>query len=163
VTVVDISTAALQRATAEGFETVEAAPNKALQVALAKADIVLGVTGVPGAVGRLVPPAWLRANNPVLTVMGYEEFGPEFSESEILGGQHIPLNYYLKHPTLNRYIDATLAAQVLALEELVRYSEHYLPGIHPLPEAIDRWLLDSWRVLWPDEDLTGIEEDLGFC
>jgi adenosylhomocysteinase len=160
VTVVDISETALQRAAAEGFAVIAAAPTKALQNALASADIVLGVTGVPGAVGEIAPVEWLRANDPVLTVMGYDEFGPEIPESEILGGR-MPINFCLTRPTLNRYMDPTLTAQALAIEELFKHPERYPPGIHPLPEEIDRWLLESWHALWPDEDLTGVEAELG--
>jgi adenosylhomocysteinase len=160
VTVVDISASARQRAAAEGFNVLEAAPTRTLQDALASADIVLGVTGVPGAVGRIVPAEWLRAGKAVLTVMGYDEFGPDIPETEILGGR-MPINFCLKRPTLNRYMDPTLTAQALAIEELVRRPEGYPPGIHPLPAAIDGWLLDKWRALWPDEDLTGVEAELG--
>lgn len=160
VTVVDISETARERAAAEGFETLEAAPTKTLQAALAGADIVLGVTGVPGAVGEIVPAAWLRAGNPVLTVMGYDEFGSEIPESEILGGR-MPINFCLKRPTLNRYMDPTLAAQALAIEELVVRPGQYPPGIHPLPKTIDCWLLERWRALWPGEDLSGVEAELG--
>ena len=162
VTVVDISESAQQRAAAEGFKVLPAAPTGALQDALAQADIVLGVTGVPGAVGRIVPAAWQQAGNAVLTVMGYDEFGPDIPESEILGGR-MPINFCLKRPTLNRYMDPTLTAQVLAIEELVKNPENYPSGIHPLPEAIDGWLLDKWRALWPAEDLTGIEAALGIA
>ena len=114
---------------------LEAAPNRALQAALAKADIILGVTGVPGAVGEIVPASWLRAGGAALTVMGYDEFGPEIPEAEILGGR-MPINFCLKRPTLNRYMDPTLTAQVLAIEALVKYPERYPPGIHPLPKTL---------------------------
>jgi adenosylhomocysteinase len=160
VTVVDLSESARQRAAADGFEVLEAAPSKALQDALAGADIVLGVTGVPGAVSSIVPAEWLRAGNAALVVMGFDEFGPEIAESEITGGR-MPINFHLKRPTLNRYMDPTLAAQVLAIEALVKRPDDFPPGIHPLPEEIDHWLLTKWRGLWPDEDLTGIETALG--
>lgn len=162
VTVAEISEAGCQRAAAEGFHALNAAPNADLQNALKAADIIISVTGVPGVLGSSLPPDWLRAGEAVLVNLGAEdEYGPQFGEDEILGGKQVPLNFHLAQPTLNRYVDAPLAAHVLALEAWVREPAAYPPGIHPLPEAMDRWLVREWRRAWPDEDLTGIAEELG--
>jgi hypothetical protein len=37
----------------------------------------------------------------------------------------------------------------------------YAPGVHPLPVAMDRWILTEWRRAWPAEDLDGIGAELG--
>jgi hypothetical protein len=74
---------------------------------------------------------------------------------------HLPLNFHLARPTLNRYVDAPLAAHLLALETLVRDRDRWPVGIHPLPAELDAWFIRSWRAAWPDEDLTGIAEELG--
>jgi adenosylhomocysteinase len=177
VTVVDAGPAARQRAAAEGFVTLDiaaipaagegfeifdAAPEPALQAALAAAQIVISVTGQPGIHSRLLPPAWLRANYPVLVSLGAEdEYGTAFEASEIMGGKAVPLNFHLAQPTLNRYVDPPLAAHVLALEAWALAPGAYTPGIHPLPEAMDRWILTEWRRAWPDEDLDGIGAELG--
>jgi adenosylhomocysteinase len=160
--VVDASSEARQRAEAEGFETLPAEPSEALQAALAKAEIVISVTGVPGIQSRALPVEWLRANHPVLVSLGAEdEYGPAFNENEILGGKHVPLNFHLAQPTLNRYVDPPLAAHLLALEAYVRDPNAYPIGIHPLPADLDRWLLTEWRKAWPNEDLDGIGQELG--
>jgi adenosylhomocysteinase len=162
VRVVDADPAARQRAEADGFETLEAQPDARLQAALAGAEIVISVTGVPGIQSRALPPAWLRANHPALVSLGAEdEFGDAFEDGEVLGGKGVPLNFHLAQPTLNRYVDAPLAAHVLALEAYVREPERYGVGIHPLPAEMDAWLLREWRKAWPDEDLDGIGEELG--
>lgn len=162
VTVVDAGPAARQLAAGEGFETFDAAPEPALQAALAAAEIVISVTGQPGIHSRLLPPAWLRTNHPVLVSLGAEdEYGTAFEASEILGGKAVPLNFHLAQPTLNRYVDPPLAAHVLALEAWALAPGAYAPGVHPLPEAMDRWILTEWRRAWPDEDLDGIGAELG--
>lgn len=162
VTIADLSAEARQRAAAEGFAVLDAAPNANLERALKATGIVISVTGVPGALGASLPPEWLRAGEATLVNLGAEdEFGPQFEEAEILGGKAVPLNFHLAQPTLNRYIDAPLAAHAMALEAWVRAPEDYPPSIHPLPEAMDRWLVSEWRRAWPDEDLSGIEEELG--
>lgn len=161
VTVAEAGEAALQRASAEGFVALGADPNPALEAALARADVVLAVTGQPGILGRTVPADWLRRNRPDLVNLGAEdEFGPPFTDDEILGGRHIPLNFHLAQPTLNRYVDAPLAAHLLALEALLKDPD--LPtGVRPLPEAMDDWVVRTWRSAWPNEDLTGIAAELG--
>ena len=111
---------------------------------------------------RQLPPAWLRHNRPVLVNLGAEdEFGPAFTDDEILGGRDLPLNFHLARPTENRYVDPPLAAHLLALEALLADPTRYPPGIHPLPTAMDAWVLESWRRAWPQEDLTGIGDELG--
>jgi adenosylhomocysteinase len=162
VTVADISEVGRQRAAAEGFPVLDAAPKAELQSTLKTADIIISVTGIPGVIGQTLPPEWLRAGEAVLVNLGAEdEYGAQFGESEILGGKQVPLNFHLAQPTLNRYVDAPLAAHALALEAWARQPEAYPSGIHSLPEAMDRWLVTDWRRHWPDEDLTGIGEELG--
>jgi len=113
-------------------------------------------------IGASYPPAWFRRPRTVLVNLGAEdEFGPPFGDDEILGGHHLPLNFHLAQPTLNRYVDPPLAAHLLALEALVRQPERWTPGVHPLPAEMDAWVVGSWRAAWPDEDLTGIAEELG--
>lgn len=160
VTIAEVNAAVRARAEAEGFFTVYGEESADLQSALAEADIVLAVTGLPSVLSRTVPSEWLRANQPVLVNLGAEdEYGEHFSDEDILGGKAVPLNFHLANPTQNRYVDAPLAAHVLALEALLRRT---LPrGIHPLPTHMDEWLLTEWRRHWPDEDLSGIAEELG--
>lgn len=162
VWVAELDEAARQRAAVEGFAVLDAAPNNGLQTELAKAEVVIAVTGIPGALGGSLPAEWLRANQAVLVNLGAEdEFGPGFREEEVLGGKRVPLNFHLAQPTRNRYVDPPLAAHVLALEAWLSTPEAYPPGIHPLPEEMDEWLIREWRAAWPEEDLTGIEEELG--
>lgn len=161
VTLAEVDPAARARAAQEGFTVVDGRPNAQLQRALSHADVVIAVTGLPQVIGQSLPPAWLRANRPVLVNLGAEdEFGPAFEEAEVLGGKAMPLNFHLEQPTLNRYVDAPLAAHVLALEAWARAPDSYPVGIHPLPEKMDAWLLRTWREHWPDEDLTGIGTEL---
>jgi adenosylhomocysteinase len=160
VTVVEAGAEALGKARQEGFHALHSQPDGELQRALAQADIVISVTGVPGILSRSLPPGWLRANRPVLVNQGAEdEYGPAFAEDEILGGREVPLNFHLERPTPNRYVDPALAAHVLALEALV--GGDYPVGVHPLPEHMDEWLVTEWRRCWPLEDLTGIGRELG--
>jgi adenosylhomocysteinase len=161
VTVVEADEAARRRAAQEGFTTAPSA-GPDLQRALAQADVVISVTGVAGVIGRSVPAEWLRAGGATLVNLGAEdEFGPAFRDEEILGGRSLPLNFHLARPTLNRYVDPPLAAHLLALEALLRDPSAWSPGVHPLPAAMDEGLLRAWRAAWPDEDLTGIAEELG--
>jgi adenosylhomocysteinase len=160
--VVEVAEDARTRAEAEGFATLDADTGAELQKALKEAEIIIAVTGVPGALGRALPADWLRAGGATLVNLGAEdEYGPEFGEDEILGGKRAPLNFVLAQPTLNRYVDAPLAAHVLALEAWLQAPEAYGPGVHPLPAEMDDWLVTEWRRHWPEEDLTGIGEELG--
>jgi adenosylhomocysteinase len=162
VTVVEADDAAQQRARRDGFACISARPEPRLEQALAAADIVISVTGRPGVISATYPPAWFRHGRPVLVNLGAEdEFGPSFGDEEILGGRELPLNFHLDQPTLNRYVDAPLAAHLLALEALTRDPDRWPVGVHPLPREMDAWVIGSWRAAWPDEDLTGIAEDLG--
>jgi len=164
VTVADVGPAARAQAEQDGFATLAAMPNPVLKKALQDSDIVIAVTGRPGVLGASLPPDWLRAGGAVLVNLGAEdEYGPAFGEEEILGGKGVPLNFQLAQPTLNRYVDAPLAAHLLALEALMTDPGAYDVGVHPLPLEMDRWLLTEWRKAWPDEDLTGIGEELGLA
>ncbi len=161
ITVVDLAPPALTRAQAEGFPVCEGEPSLALKRLLQESEVVIALTGVPGVLGRTLPPDWFRAGSAILVNLGAEdEFGPAFADGEILGGRGIPLNFHLPQPTRNRYIDAPLAAHLLALEAYVTDPKAYPPGISPLPPAMDRWILETWREAWPGEDLTGIGADL---
>ncbi|MDH5605550.1 MAG: hypothetical protein OEY93_01570 [Anaerolineae bacterium] len=160
VIVADVGESAQNRARQDGFRVVGGQPNPELEQALAQADIVIAVTSIPDILSRSIPAAWLRANNPALVNLGaQDEFGPNFADGEIVGGKAIPLNFHLANPTENRYVDAPLAAHVLALEALLKGD--YKSGVHPLPPEMDDWLLENWRAQWPQEDLTGIGEELG--
>jgi len=160
VTVIDLNPRACLRAQAEGFAALLASDGRRLRRALAQAEVVVAVTGRPGGIGHTVPAEWLRAAHPVLVNLGAEdEYGPQFADEEILGGRSIPLNFHLEEPTLNRYVDPPLAAHVLALEAVI--SQTPSRGIHPLPKAMDEWILRTWRAAWPREDLRGIGKQLG--
>jgi adenosylhomocysteinase len=162
VSVAETEAAVRARAHREGFPTLDGEASPELKAGLAGADLVIAVTGHPGILSRQLPPAWLRHNRPVLVNLGAEdEFGPAFADDEILGGRDLPLNFHLARPTENRYVDPPLAAHLLALEALLADPTRYPPGIHPLPTAMDAWVLESWRRAWPQEDLTGIGDELG--
>ncbi|MBI3158798.1 MAG: hypothetical protein HYZ26_04255 [Chloroflexi bacterium] len=163
VTVADVSVEARARAAGDGFDVLAAEATPELQAALKSAGVIISVTSIPGVLSRgAIPPDWLRAGGATLVNLGAEdEYGPAFEDAEILGGRGLPLNFHLANPTLNRYVDAPLAAHVLALEALV--AGGHSPGIHPLPEAMDRWLVTEWRNAWPEEDLAGIGEELGLA
>jgi adenosylhomocysteinase len=162
VTIVEASPLALARARQEGFPAVEAVPEEDLRAALAEADIVISVTGIPDQLSREIPEAWVRAARPVLVNMGaQDEFGPSFRDDEIAGGRLVPFNFHLDQPTRNRYVDPALAAHLMAMEAVVLRPESFPAGIHPLPSEMDEWLIRTWRSEWPEEDLTGIAEELG--
>lgn len=161
VRVAEIDPAARARAAREGFSVVAAQADASLHRALEHSDIVIAVTGRPGAIGAGYPAHWFRRPGLALVNLGAEdEYGPPFSDEDIVGGRALPLNFHLEQPTLNRYVDAPLAAHLLALEALVREPERWPPGVHPLPPAMDEWILRTWRAAWPQEDLTGIAEEL---
>ncbi len=160
VTVIDLKPSVCRRAQAEGFAALPATDGRRLRRTLARADVVIAVTGQPGVIGRTIPATWLRASNPALVNLGAEdEYGPQFAEEEILGGRRVPFNFHLEEPTLNRYVDPPLAAHLLALEAAVCQPDS--EGVRPLPKAMDEWVLRTWRTAWPGEDLRGIGEQLG--
>jgi adenosylhomocysteinase len=155
VSVIDSDPPAVTRAGREGFDVTLAAERDRVRRAVLQADVIAGATGVHGAVARTADPAWIRARGAVLCCIGAEdEFGPSFSAAEILGGKGAPLNHHLPEPTANRYIDPTLAAHLLGLEELARRPGDYLPGVHALPAGVDDALVTAWRRLYPDEDVS---------
>ncbi len=160
VVLVDVDPAACAIAERGGYSAINGRSDAmSVKEALAHADVVVGVTGIVGAVGATVPTEWLLANQPVFVNMGYDEFGPAISSDRILGGPSLPVNLYLPRPTLNRYIDPALAAQVMGIEALVRHPEQYPVGVHALSKESDQWILDTWRKTWPDEDLSGLREE----
>jgi hypothetical protein len=52
-------------------------------------------------------------------------------------------------------------AEVLALEELIQNPGKYSDGLYPLPRAIDTYILRKWISYWPEEDLSGIAQEIG--
>jgi adenosylhomocysteinase len=161
LTVVDVNPDVLAKAQREGFEAIDLQNKSQLRSALDEANIVIGATGKPGAVGDSVPRSWLRANSPFFVNIGLGEFGPHIPDSEILGGREVPINFHLERPTENHFIDPIQVAEVLALEELVQNPGRYSSGLNPLPRAIDVWILERWMSYWPEEDLSGIAEEIG--
>jgi adenosylhomocysteinase len=164
VTVIDIDPAARARAQADGFPAADGKASDDLRTRLEAAEVVIAVTGRPDILRREVSPSWLRRSRPVLVNLGAEdEFGPAFEDEEILGGRDVPLNFHLPRPTENRYVEAPLAAHLLALETLLANPSAFPPGIHRLPPGMDAWVVETWRRAWPHEDLTGIAADLGLA
>jgi adenosylhomocysteinase len=163
LTVVDINPDALTKAHKEGFATVDLQNKSQLESTLHQAHIVIGATGKPGAVGDSVPASWLEANSPFFVNIGIDEFGPHFRDDQILGGRQVPINFHLERPTKNHKIDPIQAAEVLALEELVQCPGKYSNGLHPLPQTIDEWIMKKWISYWPQEDLSGIAEEIGLA
>lgn len=164
ITIVDINPDVIARAKEEGFKTVNSqARDNSLKDALAAAEIVIGVTGIPGIVGKSVPREWLLANNPAFVNMGYDEFGSEIELDLVLGGGRAPINLFLPRPSLNCYIDPALGAQVLAIEALIQEPDAFPIGIHPLPEKIDNWILETWFKAWPDKDHSEFKKELGLA
>lgn len=156
LTVVDRDPSARHRAAAAGFATLPADPSQALQEALQAADIVIAATGVPAALASTIPQDWLRQGATLVNLGAEDEFGPAFSDADILGGKAHPLNFHLEEPTRNRYIDAPLAAHLLALEAVTDDPDRFRGGVHPLPAEMDRWVLDHWQRLHPEEDLSDL-------
>ena len=161
LTVVDINPDALTKAQKEGFATINPKNKSRLKSVLHGANIVIGATGKPGAVGDSVPHFWLQANSPFFVNIGLNEFGPHIPDDEILGGREVPINFHLKRPTKNHKIDPIQMAEVLALEELIENPGEYSNGLHPLPRTIDAYILKKWTSHWPEEDLSGVAEEIG--
>ena len=160
LTVIDIDAKALQKARDEGFNSINLQDSSQLQSALRNAQVIIGATGIPGAVGDSVPTSWLQANSPFFANIGIDEFGAYIPNEEILGGREVPINFHLKHPTRNHKIDPIQAAELLALEELIKHPDKYADGLHPLPKSIDNWVIKEWISYWPEEDLSGIEKEI---
>jgi len=159
--VVDIDPDALAKAQKEGFEAIDLQNKSQLRSTLHEANIVIGATGKPGAVGNSVSHLWLRANSPLFVNIGLGEFGSHIPDSEILGGREVPINFHLERPTKNHFIDPIQVAQVLALEELIQNPGKYSNGLHPLSRTIDVCILKKWISYWPGEDLSGVAEEIG--
>lgn len=156
VTIVELKGANHDLAVAEGFDTRQRADDAGLVMLLGKADVVVATTGVPNAIADCVPKAWQDRAEPVLvSLSAVDEFGAAVPPERVLGGKGKPLNFHLDNPTANRYVDPSLAAHLLALEEVVHRGAALGPGLHTLNDAADRWLLARWRARWPDEDLDG--------
>lgn len=161
VIVVDINSDVLTKAQKEGFKAIDLQNRSKLKAALQEADVIIGVTGKPGAVGASIPASWLRANSPFFVNIGHDEFGSYVPDDEIVGGREVPINFHLKRPTKNHKIDPIQAAEVLAFDELIKHPGKYANGLHPLPSTIDLWVLKKWMSYWPEEDLSGISEEIG--
>ncbi len=161
LTVVESNPGVVTKARGDGFEALNLENISRLQSTLGEANIIIGATGKPGGVGQSVPRSWLRANTPFFVNIGIDEFGTYIPEREVLGGREVPINFHLRNPTMNHKIDPIQAAEVLALEALIRNPERYSNGLHPLPKSIDEWILKKWITYWPDEDVSGIAVEIG--
>lgn len=160
--VLEADPARIKKAEQDGFDTLNVGLAAEVEKELKAAEIIVSVTGIPGIISDRYSRAVIMSNAPELISLGaQDEYGDDYGEDEILGGKQVPLNFQLAEPTLNRYVDAPLAAHVLALEAWARNPDAFENGIHALPEEMDRWVLESWREYWPNEDLTGIGADLG--
>ncbi len=161
VIIFDPKESARRRARDDGFAALSAQESTSeARRELSAADVIVAVTGVPGAVGRTIPPEWLGTEAVLVNLGAEDEFGPSVPDSRILGGRGVPPNFHLERPTLNRYIDPSLAAHLLALEALITADPPYPPGVHPLPTEMDEWVIRTWRARHTEEDLERIGPDL---
>jgi adenosylhomocysteinase len=153
ITMIDIDVDALANARAFGYLAIPGNDCVAVREALRDCDAVVAVTGIGGSVGRSVPTHELLTADPVLVNMGADdEFGPGIPPERVLGGKGVPPNFHLDTPTLNRYIDPSLAAQLLAIEWFVKHGDTIPIGVSPLPSQLDDGLVQQWIEYWPDED-----------
>ena len=127
---------------------------------LRHADVVVGATGLPHAVGSSVPSETLVQNSPVFVNIGHDEFGDAVPDDLVAGGRQVPINFHLDEPTRNYKIDPIQTAEVRAARELVHQAHVYLPGINPLPRSIDQQILSDWIRLWPSEDFSEIQNEI---
>ncbi len=154
VTIVELPGPNRDQAIAEGFDLVLAQSDPRLESLIGMVDVVVAVTGIANAVARSIDKEWLDRSKPTLVSMGaVDEFGEAIPSERILGGKGKPLNFHLASPTANRYVDPSLAAHVLALEEVVQQGATLGTGLHPLNPDVDEWLLSQWQKYWPTEDL----------
>ena len=154
VTIVELPGSNRDQAVSEGFDLVLAQGDPRLESLISTVDLVVAVTGIANAVAQSIEVEWLDRSQPTLVSLGaVDEFGEAIPSERILGGKGKPLNFHLASPTANRYVDPSLAAHLLALEEVVHQGSTLGKGLHFLNPATDQWLLSQWQKHWPEEDL----------
>ncbi len=153
VTVVEPLDSNRDMAISEGFDAISTQEDRRLRSLIDKADVIVAATGIANAVCNSVPVELLNHSHAVLiSLSAVDEFGDRIPAGRLLGGKNKPLNFHLKDPTQNRYIDPVLAGHLLALEQIVACGSDLKPGLHTLSREYDQWLLSHWRKCWPDED-----------
>ncbi|MBF0104696.1 MAG: NAD-binding protein [Deltaproteobacteria bacterium] len=142
VVVLDVSEEAVKIARRLGFEAVLISKDVfSNTTGLKSADIVISCTGHKGAIGASFDKKGIE--NKLLINMGAEdEFGDQYSSSEIFHSKETAINFNLNPPTENMYIDAILAAQIEGLYYLINHK--LAPGLHLLPRSSDRAIVDRF-------------------
>lgn len=139
VVIVDVSAEQRSLAKKLGLKTVDPSHALALQAAVEHADIVVTATGKK-AILNAYPHAWFQ--NKILANLGvYDEFGPQFSEDEVLNHKK-PINFVLDDPTPIRYIDPEFYLHNIAALSLL--DQPYTNGVHDISPELDKRLIDEW-------------------
>ncbi|MGL5742134.1 MAG: adenosylhomocysteinase [Legionella sp.] len=143
VQVVVVDLCEKQRAVAQKLGIKAISPNEfaLLESALIEANVVVTATGKK-AIMNDYPHSWFSGK--ILANLGiYDEFGPHFSEDEILNHK-MAVNFVLKDPTPMKYIDPEFYIHNIAALTLL--SEQLSPGVHGIPPELDQSIIQRWCV-----------------
>ena len=153
VLVCDINDVVLEKANQLGFKTVKITNDKQRNFkSINNVDFVISCTGFANSVSQ----NFNKLTHPTLINLGnYDEFGYDYSASDVFMSKDRPFNFNNDPPTANRYIDPILASEVEALKYMI---ENNLPkGFYQLPKEIDDGLVQLF-LDYNKEDINDIDK-----
>ncbi|MCH8907408.1 MAG: hypothetical protein IH840_09995 [Candidatus Heimdallarchaeota archaeon] len=143
--VCDIADKALTKAGELGLSIVKITDDKWKNSrALVNTDIIITCTGHKNLVSNYFVKEFIQGKL-LLNLGAEDEYGPDYSESEVFMSKTKPFNFNLNPPTENMYIDPILFAHLSGLKYIIDGS--HPAGVHPLPEELDNSIVDMFREL----------------
>ncbi|TAL61346.1 MAG: adenosylhomocysteinase [Legionella sp.] len=142
VVVVDIDPHQRKLATDLGIKAIDPHHRFALKEAVQQAAIVITATGKANAMS-VYPCEWFKEKT--LANLGiYDEFGPNFSSSEVLNGKRA-INFILKDPTPMQFIDPEFYIHNLVALSVV--GKPLPPEVHDITLGLDWEVIELWCTL----------------
>jgi len=142
--VLDISEKVVTKAKSLGFSAYQITDDIDMNSSyLKKADILISATGYKDTVSNYFHSSALTSCVKI-NLGAVDEFGVDYSDTDILGGKRNPFNFTMDPPTPSKFIDAILALQVYGLRYLVEKNTELPRDRIIIPELYDLKVYDEF-------------------
>jgi adenosylhomocysteinase len=142
IMVIDIDDGAMHAAKKRGIKYIDGTDINKVKKEIQDSDFIVTASGIKGILTNFYHLKKSDCGNSILANMGaYDEFGDNFTESEILFNKK-PLNFSIQEPTTMKYLDPILYAHNIAIDLIL--TKKMTSGYHSFPNYLAKEILEKW-------------------
>lgn len=147
IVVIDILEDNLKKALEEGLTPVSANNKEYIEKLASETFAVVTATGIKNVVSKSYDPKAF-ASCYLANMGGEDEFGDGFENKDVMCDKK-PINFFIDHPTLIRYLDPVFYAHNMGID-LLLYA-NLQNGLHPFPEFLSEEIVTEWEHIFNEK------------